>query len=138
MIADKVKDSIGSTDFPDFCYYESPWEYIIATKINRTEGCDFGIAMGVTGFLAGIGFTVMAVLELIKADLLPQAVGRVLTIARVIAAGVLAFLFLVCSGMLAKKWNDRSMPHISDGLKNAALSGIAFSFCSIVAWVSFD
>ena len=129
MIADKVKDSAGSTDV---CYYEFPY------KLNETEGCDFGIAMGVIGFLAGIGFIVMAVLELIKADLLPQAVGRVLTIARVIAAGVLAFLFLVCFGVLAKKWDDRPTSLISDSVKNAAQSGIAFSFFSIVAWVSFD
>lgn len=124
-ISDKVKGTAGSIDY---CLFDEDF--------TKNAPCDFGIAMGVFGFVAGLAFSVLALLAVIKPDLIPEALQRVLTMVRIGVAMVLAFLFLVCFGVMAHAWSTNDHKTTSSSKKNAAQGAMAFAFFSIGAWVS--
>lgn len=129
-ISDKVTREVRGKDY---CGFDDDF--------TKTEPCDFGIAMGAISLVAGLVFAAFAALAMFKEDLLPASVMSVMVMLKTIGAGILAFLWLVCFGVLANAWRkndlkDRSGAY-SSSQKNAAQSAIAFSFFSMMVWVSF-
>uniref|UniRef100_A0AAR2J9R3 MARVEL domain-containing protein n=1 Tax=Pygocentrus nattereri TaxID=42514 RepID=A0AAR2J9R3_PYGNA len=98
---------------------------------QNDSACSYGSAVGILAFLACVAFTILDAY-------LPQISNakerKYIVISDLVFSGAWTFLWFVCFCFLANQWSHTTD---TDGISgDAARAVIAFSFFSIVSWVS--
>lgn len=99
-----------------------------------SSACNYGIAIGVIAFIACLIFLA---LDYFMDAITNMEVKKYIYLGDLLFSGLWAFLWFVGFCYLTDKWrkqNDKG--HYSSHVKNNAQAAIAFSFFSILSWVS--
>lgn len=95
--------------------------------------CDYGIAIGVMAFLACLLFLVT---DFFMNSIQNVEVKKYIMLADLLFSTLWTFLWFVGFCYLCDKWRKMDKEGLSRGNKDHAQAPIAFSFFSILSWVS--
>ncbi|XP_065197935.1 synaptogyrin-1-like [Sycon ciliatum] len=106
-------------------------------SLRDYRGCDAGTSIGSIGLVVGLIFTVFAVIEVINESALSFLQQKMVLIIRGAVAGFLAFLWLICFGIVVDEYNSNSVAktNVFSG-QSGAQAVAAFSFFSILTWAA--
>lgn len=104
---------------------------------NRSNACNFGVAIGVIAFVLCLVFLVKDVLYVVIDYSNNVLMKKVIIIVDAVASGMWAFMWFVAFVYIADQWRQKSNKNdIPTARYNCANSGVAFSFFSIFIWAA--